>query len=97
MNKWKLICYFDVWFNEEEGYWVNDQCTIGDVFSLPKDASDRDIFDYLRGIVGFFKPEEEFEDYKFEGDDESIEISTEKDGYIFPIGRLVRERKFENE
>jgi hypothetical protein len=97
MNTWKLIDYIDVWFNEDEGYWVNDSSVALEGITITEDASNKDIFDYLKNIVGYLGSEANYKDFTFEGDDESIEISTEKDGYTLPICRLERERNFPNE
>lgn len=91
-NTYKLIDYFDVWFNEEEGYTVNDQCPVLEGITLTEDATNEDIFKYLKDIVGFFGPEAEFDKLSFDGDDFFIEISSEVDGYTLPLCRLERER-----
>ena len=92
MNTWKLIDYFDVWFNEEEGYTVNNQCVAIEGITIAENASNKNIFDYLKDIVGYLGPKAKYEDFHFDGDDMFIEISTEKDGYILPICRLEKER-----
>ena len=90
---YKLIDYFDVWFNEEEGYWVNDLCTHTEGITITNDATDEDIFKYLTGNIEYPRLQGlKFEDVTFEGDDFFIELSTEKDGYTLPLCRLERER-----
>ncbi|MBS5368967.1 MAG: hypothetical protein KHY19_05845 [Coprobacillus cateniformis] len=46
MNRYKLVDYFDVWGNEEEGWEVNDLCTIFDDLYMEDDITDEDIIDY---------------------------------------------------
>lgn len=89
---WKLVDYFDVWFNEDEGYFVNNLATVLEGITITEDASNEDIFNYLKDVVGYFGPEAEFEDMNFEGDDFFIEITSEDDkGYMMPLCRLERE------
>lgn len=88
---WKLIDYFDVWFCEDEGYWVNNQCVAKEGITITDDATNEDIFNYLKDVLGYLGPEAKFEDFNFEGDDFFIELSTEHDGWCYPICRLERE------
>ncbi len=88
-HKWRLIDYFDVWFNEDDGYWVNDQTEVMNDIVMTDDAENRDIFNFLKDSVGYFGPEAKFEDMTFDGD-ECIEIATERDGYWYPLCRLER-------
>lgn len=50
MDVFKLIDYFDVWGNEEDGWEVNDLCTLFDDLHLTEDVTDKDIIDYLYSI-----------------------------------------------
>ena len=55
MKKYRLINYFDVWGNAEDGWTINDQCYVGDapggdVFCIADDATDKDIAKYLVDI-----------------------------------------------
>lgn len=89
-HKWRLIDYFDVWFNEDEGYWVNDQTEVLDDLIMTDDVDNNAIFDYLKDSIGIFGPEAKYEDMTFDGDDFYIEIATERDGYWYPLCRLER-------
>lgn len=92
MDKYKLIDYFDVWFNEEEGYWVNDLCTYTEGITITDDASDEEIFDYLKNTLGYERIQGiEFKDVSFDGDEFIIELTTTVNGYMYPLCRLERE------
>jgi len=89
-HKWRLIDYFDVWFNEDDGYWVNDQTEVLDDLIMTDDVDNKAIFDYLKDSIGIFGPEAKYEDMTFDGDNWQIEIWTERDGYTYPLCRLER-------
>lgn len=89
-HKWRLIDYFDVWFNEDDGYWVNNQTEVMNDIVMTDDAKDRDIFDFLKDSVGYFGPEAKYEDIHFAGDNWQIEMWTKRDGYTYPLCRLER-------
>jgi len=54
--KYNLVDYFDVWFNEEEGYTVNDIARTNIVIDITDNDSDDDIINKLID-VGFLKHE----------------------------------------
>lgn len=91
MKTYKLIDYFDVWHNDEEGYWVNDLRVEAEGITITDDATNEDIFNYLKDTIGYLGPEAEFEKFDFDGDDFSIEISTTVNGEWYPICRLQKE------
>ena len=90
IHKWRLIDYFDVWFNENDGYWVNEQTEVMNDIVMTDDAENKDIFDFLKDSVGYFGPEAKYEDMHFDGDYWQIEMWTERDGYTYPLCRLER-------
>lgn len=48
MKRYDLINYFDVWYNEEEGYTVNNCCVEKRDITITDDATAEDIIDYLK-------------------------------------------------
>ena len=84
--KWRLINYFDVWVDPDEGWQVNNLCTEEDDLYIADDSSDKEILDFLKQI-GFLKTSDMrrlcLVDY---GD--MIEIYQKKD--MYPLGRLER-------
>ena len=48
--KYKLIDYYDVLGNEEDGYEVNNLCTCTTGIEIADDATDADIINYLKSI-----------------------------------------------
>lgn len=90
LGKWRLIDYFDVWGNAEDGYEVNNQSIEFEDLIITDDATDQDIFNYLKDVIGYFGPEAKFEDMSFDGDDMFIEISTTHNGAWYPLCRLER-------
>lgn len=46
-DKYRLVDYFDVWGNEEDGYEVNDLAIIADDITIADDATEQDILDFL--------------------------------------------------
>lgn len=51
--KYELINYFDVWYNKDEGYSVNNQCSEGEIY-LSKDYDNKEILKTLKEY-GFLK------------------------------------------
>ena len=47
MEKWKLINYFDVWGNPDDGWEVNNLCEEFDIL-LPADATHKEILRSLK-------------------------------------------------
>lgn len=89
MNQYKLIDYFDVWGNQEDGWEVNDMCTVDEEYGLitiTDDATDEDIVDYLiqTGYLGIKAKGK----VRIEGDDSIIELFGIEDD--MPLGRLER-------
>ena len=85
VNHYKLIDYFDVWGNAEDGWEVNDLTTVEDDIVITEDSSDEDIIDFLIQIE-YLKPEARENVHLESYDNEMIEIVQTKDDY--PIGRL---------
>lgn len=85
VNHYKLIDYFDVWGNAEDGWEVNDLTTVEDDIVITEDSSDEDIIDFLIQIE-YLKPEAKELVHLESYDNEMIEIVQTKDDY--PIGRL---------
>ena len=48
--KYKLIDYYDVWSNEEDGYEVNNLSTCVTGIEIADDTTDADIINYLKSI-----------------------------------------------
>jgi hypothetical protein len=46
-NKYRLVDYFDVWGNEEDGFEVNNLAVIEDGITISDDATEQDILDLL--------------------------------------------------
>lgn len=86
--KYKLIDYYDVLGNEEEGYEVNNLCTCVTGIEIADDATDTDIINYLKSI-NFLSEKATTETVELEGDNFYIELTEKETGY--PLGLLVRE------
>ena len=84
MNRYKLVDYFDVWGNEEEGWEVNDLCTIFDDLYMEDDITDEDIIDYIISID--YLNSKAKEGVIIQGDGVMIELVSKENGC--PIGRL---------
>ena len=85
-NKYKLVDYFDVWGNEEEGYEVNNLAVIADDIVMSDDRTNQEILDFLVDIG-----------YLVTNDLNKIEVVDDGDVIEFfeietgcPIGRLER-------
>lgn len=85
VNHYKLIDYFDVWGNAEDGWEVNDLTTVEDDIVIVEDSTDEEIIDFLIQIE-YLKPEARENVHLESYDNEMIEIVQTKDDY--PIGRL---------
>ena len=85
VNHYKLVDYFDVWGNEEDGWEVNDLTTVEEDIVIAEDSSDEEIIDFLIQIE-YLKPEAKGNVYLESYDNEMIEIVQTKDDC--PIGRL---------
>ena len=86
--KYKLIDYYDVLGNEEDGYEVNNLCTCVTGIEIPADAKDADIINYLKSI-NYLIEKASTENIELSGDDLFIELTEKETGY--PLGRLERE------
>ena len=85
MLTYKLINYFDVLGNEEDGFEVNNCCTEFDDLIIDESASDNDIIDYLYNI-GFLN-NNDYEKFAVESfDADFIEIFASEN--MYPICRL---------
>ena len=85
VNHYKLIDYFDVWGNAEDGWEVNDLTTVEDDIVIAEDSTDEEIIDFLVRIE-YLKPEAKELVHLESYNNEMIEIVQTKDDY--PIGRL---------
>lgn len=49
MKQYKIVDYFDVWGNKEDGWQVNNLCSLDEfgLITITEDATDEDIIDYL--------------------------------------------------
>lgn len=82
--KYRLINYFDVWGNQEDGYEVNNLCSEGELF-LAGDYTKKDIIAALIDF-GFFKPTVTEEMVEIDDMYDMIEFF-DSHNYM-PIGRL---------
>ena len=83
--KIKIIDYWDVWGNEEEGFEVND-CSSRGFIEIDDNATDQEILNELIKI-GLFNYTTTLNDIKFAWSDESYcELTQTKDGR--PLGCL---------
>lgn len=83
--KYKLIDYFDVWGNEEDGWEVNNLCTIRENIEISDDATDAEIL-VLLVKIGFLATADERLVCLESTDSNFIEIYQVKD--MMPLGRL---------
>lgn len=86
--KYKLIDYYDVLGNEEDGYEVNNLCTCVTGIEIADDATDTDIINYLK-LIKYLREKASTENIELSGDDLFIELTEKETGY--PLGRLERE------
>ena len=89
VNKYKIVDYFDVWGNAEDGWEVKDLTSYYDTdetcLRISEDATDEEIIDFLIQIE-YLKPEAKTLVYLESYDNEMIEIVQISNNY--PIGRL---------
>lgn len=50
VNYYNLIDYFDVWGNKEDGWEVNDLCTVEEDIVIAEDITDEEIIEFLINI-----------------------------------------------
>lgn len=86
MSKYKLIDYFDVWGNADEGYEVNNLCTAIEEVEIPFDATSEGIIKILKD-VGYLQKGADPSELLIETyDGLTLEIFQKSD--MYPIGRL---------
>ena len=86
--KYKLIDYYDVWGNKEDGYEVNGLCTCVTCIEITDNATDADIINYLKSI-NYLSEKATTDTVELSGDDFYIELTEKETG--LPLGRLERE------
>nr|DAN68017.1 MAG TPA: hypothetical protein [Caudoviricetes sp.] len=86
-SKYRLINYFDVWGNEEDGYEVNDLCVEETGIFIADDSTDQEVLNLLVRI-GFLTTDDP-EKVCVINNGDMIEIESVEDGC--PLGRLERE------
>lgn len=52
-TRYRLINYFDVWGNEDDGWEINNQCEEFNDLYISDDASGEELIDYLKKIEFF--------------------------------------------
>ena len=94
MNKegsyYKLIDYFDVLGNEEDGWEVNNLCEVESEIFVADDATDEEILVYLKEI-GYLTTSDPTEVTINSQDGQFIEIEVAKTG--MPLGRLEKKTR----
>lgn len=88
-SKYRLINYFDVWGNEEDGYEVNDLCVEETDIFIADNSTDQEVLSLLVRI-GFLTTDDP-EKVCIKWEDDMIEIEGVKTGV--PLGRLEKEFK----
>lgn len=86
--KYKLIDYYDVLGNKEDGYEVNNLYTYATGIEIADNATDADIINYLKSI-NFLSEKVTTETVEVDGDGLFIELTEKETGY--PLCRLERE------
>lgn len=85
--KYRLINYFDVWGNAEDGYEVNDLCVEETDIFIADDSTEQEILSFLVKI-GFLATDDP-EKVCVNWDGDMIEIEATETG--MPLGRLEKE------
>jgi len=94
-SKYQLVYYHDVWFNEDEGYQVNNLSREDEFYIDDSIMSNQVIVNYLANDLGFL-PSDDVSLYTITGDDEFIEIEWADSGE--PICRVEKKiNSFVNE
>ena len=86
-NKYKLVDYYDVWGNEEDGFEVNDIAVIADDIVISDDADEQDILDLLYDME-YLNTKDPNKVYVNMSDFDMIELFDASNDC--PIGRLER-------
>lgn len=87
MNKWRLIDYFDIWGNENDGYEVNNLCVVFDDLFISDGITNGELIDYLKKI-NFFSEDATENTITVNDMGDMIEFETSDNGY--PLCRLER-------
>ena len=86
MAKFKLIDYFDVWSDNEEGFQVNNLCTAIEEIEAPEDMGSEEVIDLLKK-EGYLLPTVQYSDIDVWNEGGGvIELCMAKNGC--PMGRL---------
>lgn len=87
---YNLVDYTDVWGNTEDGWEVNNLSRTEEFITITDDATDDEIFEYLRDTIGYFLKDTKAEEVRFEWADDFIceFYATETE---MPLGRLELE------
>lgn len=87
--RYRLVDYYDVWGNEEEGFWVNALCVCEDDIMIAENSTDNEILEYLSKTFGWLSEESvKAGEITIElQDDNWLEIIA-TNGY--PLGRLEK-------
>ena len=84
--KYKLIDYFDVWGNAEDGWEVNNLITVEEEIYISEDTTDEELINYLINI-GYLRKNVNEENITIESSDNTfIELFQTYD--MLPLGRL---------
>ena len=84
-NTYDLHNYFDVWYNPEEGWTVNNQCTEATDLHIEPDSTDKEILNFLV-TIGFLSTSD-MRRVRLENWGDMMEIYAVK--RHMPIGALV--------
>lgn len=84
-TKYKLVDYFDVWGNEEDGWEVNNLATIEEGIWIFDDADDQEVLDYMV-TIGWLKSSKAEDIYLVSDCEGMIEFFQTVDD--MPLGRL---------
>lgn len=83
---YRLVDYFDVWGNEEDGFEVNNLCVVEEVkIELDEDSTHQNIIDILKE-QNYLKQTVKLSDFDVWDDFEMIEFSDVNNG--MPLFRL---------
>ena len=88
MTKYKIVNYFDVWGNEDDGWEVNDLCYSGEI-ELSEDFKNDEILEELKD-VGFLRDDVTMDMLEIDWSDEYFIEIFQADNYR-PICRIEKE------
>lgn len=84
--KYRLVDYFDVWGNEEDGFEVNNLCYLDDIkVEINEDSTHKNIIDILKE-QNYLEKTVKVSDFDIMDDFEFIEFSSAENG--MPLFRL---------